>query len=65
MFRDKPDEWHTLPATKEGLMVIPPTKEACGRHMPITVPPPPEPIFSSTELKKKQRKKKAYKSSAC
>ena len=29
MFKDRPDEWHTLPTTKKGLMMIPLTKEAC------------------------------------
>ena len=32
MFKDRPDEWHTLPTTKKGLMMIPLTKEACEKH---------------------------------
>ena len=28
MFKDKPHEWHELPVTKKGLMMIPLTKEA-------------------------------------
>ena len=32
MFKDRPEEWHTLPTTKKGLMMIPLTKEACDKH---------------------------------
>ena len=33
MFKDNPDVWHVLPTTKKGLMMIPLTKEACGKNM--------------------------------
>ena len=44
MFKDQPDQWHELPVTKKGLMMIPLTKEACDLHMPSHPPPPPEPL---------------------
>ena len=64
MFKDRPGEWHTLPTTKKGLLMIPLTKEACERHAPSsssTAPPPPEPVFSNTDGKKRRRRKKVCK----
>ena len=57
MFKDKPEEWHTLPTTKKGLMMIPLTKEACDRQVTSTAPPTTEPIINSTKAKKRHRKK--------
>ena len=66
MFKDKPNEWYTLPTTKKGLLMIPLTKEACDRHMMTsTTPPPPEPTSNSTKVKKQHRKKQACNSFAC
>ena len=66
MFKDLPDQWHTLPTTKKGLLMLPLTKEACERHkmddivsndatLLKTTPPPPEP---HQETRKKARKSK-------
>ena len=52
MFTDRPEEWHTLPTTKKGLMMIPLTKEACDKHK-IEPPPAPHP-----EAKKVRNTKK-------
>ena len=65
MFKDRPEEWHTLPTTKKGLMMIPLTKEASARHMTSTTSPHPEPILNSTEVKKRHRKHKACNSFVC
>ena len=40
-FKDKTDEWYTLPATAKGLLLIPLTKEACDRHKTSRTSPPP------------------------
>ncbi len=57
MFKDRPEEWHTLPTTKKGLMMIPLTKEACERQVTAAAPPTTEPTIDSTKAKKKHRKK--------
>ena len=59
MFKDKPDEWHTLPVTRKGLMMIPLTKEACERHMKpqsAEPPPPPSPPTKDTRRRKLMKK---------
>ena len=59
MFKDKPDEWHTLPVTRKGLMMIPLTKEACERHMTppsVEPPPPPSPPTNDTHSRKLTKK---------
>ena len=38
MSEDKPDEWHTLPVTKKGLMMMPLTKEACEKFRTTETP---------------------------
>ena len=48
VFKDKPDEWHTLLVTKKGLLMIPLTKDACDRHTPV----PPEPLVSRKSRRK-------------
>ena len=59
MFKDKPDEWHTLPTTKKGLMMIPLTKEACERHMtPPSAEPPPPPSPPAKETRHRKLMKK-------
>ena len=40
-FKDKPDIWHEHPTTKQGLMMIPLTKEARGRYNKTMPPPQP------------------------
>ena len=55
MFKDNPEEWHTLPTTKEGLLMIPLTQEACERHGMI--PPPPEPPQQTPKRQRKPKKK--------
>ena len=65
MFKDRPEEWHTLPTAKKGLMMIPLTKEACGRHMTSTTSPPPEPVLNNAEVKKKHRRRKTCNIFAC
>ncbi len=40
MFKDNPDEWHTLPVTKKGLMTNTLSNEACDRHLAPQPPPP-------------------------
>ena len=64
-FKDRPGEWHTLPTTKKGLMMIPLTKEACDRHSIQTTPPPPEPTQKRPKTKKSHSKKKPCNSFAC
>ena len=32
MFKDKPGEWHKLPRTKKGLLLLPITKKAVKKH---------------------------------
>ena len=54
MFKDNPDVWHTLPTTKKGLMMIPLTKEACGRH--AIVPPPPKPTAQTKQRRRRTEK---------
>ena len=63
MFKGKPDEWHTLPATKKGLMMTPRTKETCERHMPPQTPPPPEP--QRGEVRRTRHSKVSCKAKAC
>ena len=79
MFKDRPKEWHTLPTTKKGLLMIPLTKEACDRHMATTtpkeslpesgatekIPSPPEPTFNVNKSKKPNRKRHSCISFAC
>ncbi len=62
MFKDRPDEWHTLPTTKKGLMMIPLTKEACERQVTTVDTPTKEPTTDSAKAKKKKNYKK---DSAC
>ena len=62
MFKDRPSEWHTLPTTKKGLMMIPLTKEACDRHDPQ--PPAPAGMLSDGFKAVKPRKAKKPLSSA-
>ncbi len=61
MFKDTPDEWHTLPTTKKGLMMIPLTKEACDRQstsiVPTTTEQTTQPTTQSAKKKKKNNKK--------
>ena len=57
MFKDKPDEWHTLPVTNKGLMMTPLAKEACDRHMPSNQPPPPEPPAGKVRVKRARKVK--------
>ena len=52
MFKDRPDEWHTLPTTKKGLMMIPLTKEACEKHKAES-PPSPHPQARDRNKQKK------------
>ena len=59
MFKDRPNEWHTLPTTKKGLMMIPLAKEACDRHEMNEPPPPPIPNPDEITKGKEPRKKKA------
>ena len=54
MFKDKPNEWHTLPTTKKGLMMIPLTKEACEKHE-VEPPPPPHPQARISNKNKKRK----------
>ena len=54
MFKDRPDQWHTLPTTKKGLMMIPLTKEACEKHK---IAPPPSPHPAVRVLKNYKKKK--------
>ena len=59
MFKDKPDEWHTLPVTRKGLMMIPLTNEACERHLKpqsAEPPPPPSPPTKDTRRRKLMKK---------
>ena len=56
MFRDRPDEWHELPTTKKGLMMIPLTKEACGKHKIAPAPSPHPAVRVLKNYKKKTRK---------
>ena len=74
MFKDRPTEWHTLPTTKKGVMMIPLTKEACDRNVPHSepagmlsdgssrhVPPPPEPTGMLSEGFQEVKPRKAKK----
>ncbi len=57
MFKDNPEQWHTLPTTKKGLMMIPLTKEACDRQATSVAPTTTEPTTHSAKAKKKHHKK--------
>ena len=65
LFKDNPTEWHKLPTTKKGLMMIPLTKEACERHSASPPPPPASAFATTTKEKREKRKKKACNSLAC
>ena len=61
MFKDNPDVWHTLPTTKEGLMMTPLTKEACEKtcnHAAATK-------AHSTGHSKKEAKRKSLTVAGC
>ena len=64
MFKDKPEEWYTLPTTRKGLMMIPLTKEACERHT-VELQPPPPPVGDHVPKRKRDRKKKMCTSLSC
>ena len=65
MFKDQPNQWHELPVTKKGLMMIPLTKEACDLHMPSQPPPPPEPLKGTMRDKAVRRRGVVCKAEAC
>ena len=60
LFKDNPTEWHKLPTTEKGLMMIPLTKEACDRHVPPEIPSPPEPVTDILKQKRAHRKKRRH-----